>query len=188
MMTAETGEITLLLSQVRDGNKEALERLIPTVYHELRRLAGHYMRNERPEHTLQATELVHEAYLRLIGGRSCDFVNRAHFFAVAASVMRHLLVDHARARQRLKRGGAAVPLNAAVEAAAVPGADMLALDEALERLARIDPRQSRVVELRYFGGLTIQEIATVMELSERTVKYEWQMARAWLRAEVEQRP
>jgi len=180
----ETGEVTRLLAAVRNGDEQALQGLIPLVYQELRRLAAHYMQKERPDHSLQATELVHEAYLRLVGRGLPEWQNRAHFFAVAAKVMRNLLVDHARARQRVKRGGGPVRLDDVPEPAAFQSEELLAIEDALERLAGIDPRQGRIVELRYFGGLSIEEIATVMEISERTVKREWQMARAWLRAEV----
>ncbi len=185
-MSVETGEITLLLSQAKEGDQQALDRLIPIVYQELRRLAGHYMRHERPEHTLQATELVHEAYLRLVGRVMPDFRNRAHFFAVAAQAMRNLLVDHARARARLKRGIRSVfPLDdEVVTIAAGRSEEILAVEDALQGLAQLDPRQARIVELRYFGGLTNEEVAAVLDISLRTVKREWQMAKAWLRAEV----
>ena len=185
-MTKETGELTLLLAQAREGNKQALDQLVSAVYQELRRLAGHYMRNERPEHTLQATELVHEAYLRLIGDGGPDWRNRAHFFAVAAQVMHNLLVDHARARQRLKRGlKSDIPLDEVMTFAAVRSDELLAIEEALRTLSKIDARQARIVELRYFGGLSIEEAAAVLGISDRTVKREWQMAKAWLRSEVQ---
>ena len=181
----ETGEVTRILSEVRRGSREALEELIPVVYQELRRLAAHYMQQERPEHTLQATELVHEAYLRLVGRENADWQNRAHFFGAAAQVMRSLLVDHARARQRAKRGGGyALQLNEALTVAAVKSDELLAIEEALERLCEIDPRQGRIVELRYFGGLSVEEVAEVLGISERTVKREWQMAKVWIHAEV----
>ncbi len=183
-----TGEVTRILSEVRRGNPEALEELIPLVYRELRRLAAYYMQQERPEHTLQATELVHEAYLRLAGRENADWQNRAHFFGVAAQVMRSLLVDHARARLRAKRGGGqTVQLNEGLTFAAVKSDELLAIEEALARLCRIDPRQGRIVELRYFGGLSVEEVAEVLGISERTVKREWQMAKVWLHAEVKNR-
>jgi RNA polymerase sigma-70 factor (ECF subfamily) len=181
----ETGEITEMLAEVRGGSQQAIERLIPIVYEELRRLAGYYMRQERPDHTLQATALVHEAYLRLAGQQSQDWQNRAHFFAVAAQVMRNLLVDHARARQRDKRGGGhVVPLDDALTLVAAASDDVLAIDGALASLFRIAPRPARIVELRYFGGLNVEEIAAVLGISDRTVRREWQMAKAWLYAEV----
>jgi RNA polymerase sigma factor (TIGR02999 family) len=181
----ETGEITQLLAEIRSGDQETIERLIPIVYEELRRLAGHYMRQERPDHTLQATALVHEAYLRLVGQQSRDWQNRAHFFAVAAQVMRNLLVDHARARQRDKRGGGhLIRLDDAPPLVAAESDDLLAIDGALASLSKIAPRPARIVELRYFGGLSVEEIAVVLGISDRTVRREWQMAKAWLYAEV----
>jgi RNA polymerase sigma factor (TIGR02999 family) len=181
---SEAGEVTRLLTAVRDGDEHALEQLIPLVYQELRRLAAYFMQKEQPDHTWRATELVHEAYLRLVGRELPEWQNRAHFFAAAAQVMRNLLVDHARARRRAKRGGGAIRLDQAPEPANDRSEELLAIDDALERLAKIDPRQGRIVELRYFGGLSIEEIAAVMEISERTVSREWQMARVWLRTEV----
>ena len=184
-MSVETGEITLLLSQAREGDPQALDRLMPIVYRELRRLAGHYMCFERTDHTLQATALVHEAYLHLLGQGRPDFHDRAHFFAAAARAMRNLLVDHARARRRLKRGiKSCAPLDEAMAIAAARNDEILALEDALQNLARIDPRQARIVELRYFGGMTIEEAAAALGISARTVKREWQMAKAWLRSEV----
>jgi RNA polymerase sigma-70 factor (ECF subfamily) len=184
----KSGGITELLAEVRKGDEAALGRLIPIVYQELRRLAAHYMKPERTSHTLQATALVHEAYLRLAGQKQPDWRDRTHFFAVASQVMRNLLVDHARARRRLKRGGGCeLQLDEALTLAAFENKEVLALEEALQRLSRIDPRQERIVELRYFGGLSIEEVATVLGISERTVKREWQMARAWLYAEVREK-
>ena len=171
---------------MRGGNQEALNRLIAIVYHELRRFAQHYMGSQRLDHSLQATELVHEAYLCLVGNGGPDWQDRAHFFAVAAQVMRNLLVDHARARQRLKRGGGGkTQLDEAFALAAVQNEEVLAVHEALERLADLDPRQEKIVELRYFGGLSNDEVAAVLGVSERTVKREWQIAKAWLRSRVE---
>ena len=182
------GEITEMLAQVRNGDEAALGRLIPIVYKELRRLAAHHMKQERPSHTLQATALVHEAFLRLAGQKQPDWRDRVHFLAVASQVMRNLLVDHARARRRVKRGGGCeLQLDEALTLAAFESEEVLALEEALERLSRIDPRQERIVELRYFGGLSVEEVATVLGISARTVKREWQMARAWLYAEVRQK-
>ena len=178
--------MTGLLTAWRGGDKDAMERLIPIVYADLRRIAGQYMRSERGGHTLQTTALVHEAYLRLTRQRDRSWENRAHFFGVAAQIMRNLLVDHARASARAKRGGGAVEVQLDVSAE-LSGADperLLALDDALRRLAELDPRASRIVELRYFVGLTHEEIAEVMETSERTVKREWSTAKAWLRAEL----
>jgi|SRR5579872_64382 len=181
----EAGEISELLAEVRKGDQRAIETLMPIVYQELRRLASYYMQRERPDHTLQATALVHEAYLRLAGPGTHDCQDRAHFFAAAAKVMRNLLIDHARARHRAKRGGSAnVRLEDAVTLAIAENPELLAIDEALQNLAKIDPRQSRIVELRYFGGLSVEEVAAVLGISDRTVKREWQMAKAWLYAEL----
>jgi len=182
---AKAEEITELLADLRKGDQRAIETLMPIVYQELRRLAAHYMQRQPPDHTLQATALVHEAYLRLAGSRTLDWRDRAHFFAAAAQVMRNLLVDHARAGHRAKRGaGNDVRLDEALTLAAPESQYLLAIDEALSSLAKIDPRQSQIVELRYFGGLTIAEVATVLDISDRTVKREWQMAKAWLFAEL----
>ncbi len=159
---------------------------MPVVYEELRRLAKQHLRRERPDHTLQATALVHEAYLRLVDQRAVTWQNRAHFFGVAAQLMRRILVDYARRRQAAKRGGAAlkVSLNELVLAAEERSEEVVALDEALERLAAMDPRQGRVVELRIFSGLTVEETAEVLGISPATVKREWTMARAWLSREI----
>lgn len=182
----ESGDVTRILHEVRHGDQDALRQLIPIVYMELRRLAQHYMQGQRPDHSLQATELVHEVYLRLVGSVAPDWQNRAHFFAVAAQVMRNLLVDHARARQRLKRGGKGkTQLDEALTLAGTQNEELLAVHEALDRLADLDPRQGRIVELRYFGGLSNDEVAAVLGISERTVKREWQIAKAWLRSHVE---
>jgi RNA polymerase sigma factor (TIGR02999 family) len=184
-----SGEVTALLDAWRGGDRAALERLIPIVYGDLRRIASHYMRSEQEGHTLQATALVHEAYLRLTRERERTWENRAHFFGVAAQIMRNLLVDHARAAASAKRGGGAteIQLDAATELSTVAPEDLLALDDALRRLAEVDPRStsaSRVVELRYFVGLTNEEIAEVIDISVKTVKREWSAAKAWLRAEL----
>jgi RNA polymerase sigma factor (TIGR02999 family) len=180
------GEVTTLLSAWRAGDEDAFERLISIVYADLRRIASRYMRSENEGHTLQATALVHEAYLRLTTERERTWENRAHFFGVAAQIMRNLLVDHARRAMAAKRGGGAdaFPLESAAELSGVAPGDLLALDKALQRLAEVDPRASRIVELRYFVGLTIEEIAQVIETSPRTVKREWATAKMWLRAEL----
>lgn len=177
--------VTRLLDEVRGGNREALDRLLPLVYEEFRRLAAHFMRGERPDHTLQTTALVHEAYLRLVGRGEKDWRNRAHFFAIAAEVMRSILVDHARAHRAAKRGGGAarVPLHESMGLAAPEAEELLLLDEALRRLEKKDPRQARIVELRYFTGMTIAEISEVLEVPQRTVERDWSFAKAWLRRE-----
>jgi RNA polymerase sigma factor (TIGR02999 family) len=174
--------ITQLLEEVRQGEQAALAELLPLVYGELRRLAGHYLRGERPDHTLQATALVHEAYLQLVGQTSIEWQNRAHFFSVAAKVMRHILVDHARGHRAEKRGGGGLrlSLDEAVSFYEERDLSLVALDEALGRLARLDERQARVVELRFFGGLTTEEIAEVLKVSTDAVRYDWRMAKAWL--------
>ncbi|HEY0172282.1 MAG TPA: sigma-70 family RNA polymerase sigma factor [Pyrinomonadaceae bacterium] len=183
MTTPSTQEITRLLADWGGGDDAALEKLTPLVYAELRRIARRQMRDERPGHTLQATALVNEAFLRLGGGEGGDFHDRAHFYAVCAQVMRHVLIDHARTRTRDKRGGGAAHV-ALDEAAVVPdggGADeLVALDEALRGLEEFDPQKARVVELRYFGGLSIEETAEVLGVSPTTVRREWRRAKAWL--------
>jgi RNA polymerase sigma factor (TIGR02999 family) len=182
--------LTALLQSWQGGDREALDRVMAIVYDELRALAARHLAAERAGHTLQPTALVHEAYLRLAGQQQVDWKNRAYFFGAAATIMRRILVDHARRRVRDKRGGGVtlVPLEEAPEpvAAASPGSgiDVAALDEALDRLAALDARQARVVELRYFSGMTVDEIAEVMNLSPGTVKRDWTVARAWLFAEL----
>lgn len=182
------GGVTRMLADVAAGDRDAAASLFAIVYDELRRLAASALRRERPDHTLQPTALVHEAYLRLADEPDARWENRAHFLAVAAQAMRRILVDHARGRNALKRGSGESlrPLEGIdVEAAGADATiDLLVLDEALARLASLDARQARVVELRFFGGLTVEETAAVTGLSERTVKREWQMARAWLRREM----
>lgn len=178
---AEPGEVTAILADARNGDKEALGKLIPIVYKELRRLAAYCMEGQRPDHTLQPTALVHEAYLRLAGQDTLNWIDRAHFFASAAQAMRRLLVDHARTRLREKRGGGlVVRLDSDASFVAVESKELLEVHQALERLAAIDPQQSQIAELRYFGGLTVEEAAAVLGISERTVKRDWQMAKAWL--------
>jgi RNA polymerase sigma factor (TIGR02999 family) len=164
------------------GNQAVYDELFPIVYAELRRIAAREMRREKPGRTLQTTALVHEAYLRLLKDASLSFENRAHFLGVAARAMREILIEHARARSARKRGGGAVRLTLDDLVAPVPSPsiDVLALDEALQRLARIDERHARVVELRYFGGLSVEETAAALELSPATVKRAWTLARAWL--------
>jgi RNA polymerase sigma factor (TIGR02999 family) len=179
--------ITQLLIAWSDGRREALDDLMPFVYADLRRLAGGYMRREAADHALQPTALVHEAYVRLIDQRQVKWRNRAHFFGVAAGMMRRILVDNARRRRAEKRGGEWERVTLAdVEAAANGQAeiDVLALHEALERLAAFDPQQERIVELRYFGGLTIDETAEVVGISPATVVREWTIAKAWLRTDL----
>ena len=175
-------QITTLLLHIRQGDPQAASQLMEVVYPELRKLAQHYMEQERPSHTLQATALVHEAFLRIFGSEPIEWQNRAHFFAVAAKQMRQILVDHARARAAEKRGGprVQVSLDAATEVALAPDYDLIALDEALARLEALDPRASRVVELRFFGGLTEAEAVEVLGISLATLKRDWEFARAWL--------
>jgi RNA polymerase sigma-70 factor (ECF subfamily) len=182
-------DITRLLHEWRGGNAEALQRLIPLVYGELHALASRYLSHERRDHTLQTTALVNEAYLKLAGQRQVDWQNRAHFFGIAAQLMRRILVDHARRDRRKKRGGGAphVPLGDLDPPAAAPpvdAADAYAVDRALSRLEAIDPQQGRVVELRYFGGMTVDEAAEVLGVSPATVKRDWSVARAWLYREL----
>lgn len=179
-------EITRLLADWSNGDRDALEKLTPLVYDELRRLAGRYLRQERAGHTLQSTALVHEAYMKLVGQNNVRWQNRAHFFGIAAQMIRRILVDYARARKADKRGSGAEKLSLD-EAIALPGGqdlDLVALDDALEGLAKIDPRQSRLVELRFFAGLTIEETAEVMQMSLATAKRDWVSAKAWLSREV----
>ena len=180
-------DITRLLVAWRGGDESALERLVPVVERELRRLAGHYMRRERGGHTLQTTALINEVYLRLVGGPHVSWESRAHFYGIAAKLMREVLVDYARSRRRLKRGGGdavQVSLTECAPLSEEKSAELIALHEALNRLAAVDPRKSRVVEMRYFGGLSVEEIAAVLKVSAATVMRDWSMARAWLRKEV----
>lgn len=186
MNSDQPGDITQILENVRAGDQDAYERLMPLVYAEMRRLAARYLRRERPDHTLQPTALVHEAFLKLVDQRRVDWRNRAHFFGIAAQAMRRILVDHARGVQRQKRGGRErpVPIEDVQIAMAPRSLDVVALDEALNRLGELDEQQSRVVELRFFGGLSIEETAEVLGISSSTVKREWSMARAWLHQEL----
>jgi RNA polymerase sigma factor (TIGR02999 family) len=184
-----TRNVTQLLMSWSEGNQGALDQLTPLVYDELRRLAGRYLRHERPDHTLQSTDLVHEAYLRLVDQQSVRWQSRAHFFGIAAQMIRRILVDHARKRHAAKRGAAPVKLalDEAVAAAGPRDVDLVALDEALEGLARLDAQQSRVVELRFFAGLTIEETAEVLRVSPATVKRDWTTAKAWLYRDLSRR-
>ena len=177
-----SGELTQLLVDYSNGKREALDVLTPMVYKELRNLAARYLRRERSDHTLQSTALVHEAYLRLIDQNQVQWQNRAHFFGVAAQMIRRILVDHARTRHAQKRGGNAQKLSLD-EAIGLPeqrDLDIIALDDALKLLAELDPQQSKVIELRFFGGLSIEETAEAIGISPATVKREWVTARAWL--------
>jgi RNA polymerase sigma factor (TIGR02999 family) len=176
------GSVSRLLRAWGRGDLHARDELVPVVYRELRRRAGAYLRRERPEHTLQPTALVHEAYLRLTAQDRVAWQNRAHFFAIAAQMMRRVLIDHAREHQAVKRPGAnlRVVLDDGIGAAQPPSCELMMVDEALVDLARIDPRQAQIVELRYFGGLSEQEVAAVLSVSRATVTREWQTARAWL--------
>jgi RNA polymerase sigma-70 factor (ECF subfamily) len=175
-------EVTQLLQAWSNGDQEALDKLAPLVYEELHRLARRYMSHERPGHTLQTTALVNEAYLRIVNWKNVRWQNRAHFFAVAAQMMRRILVDFARARTYEKRGGQArrVSLSEAANVSGERGEDLIALDDALQSLARLDPRKSRIVELRFFGGLSVEETAEVLKISTRTVMRDWGLAQAWL--------
>ena len=181
-MSSTQRTVTQLLLAWREGDRSALDRLMPLVYEELRRLARHYMRGERTGHTLQTTALVNEAYLRLVDHKNIQWQNRAHFFAVAAQAMRRVLVDHARSRGYAKRGGSAhrVTFDEGALISQGQDPDLLALDEALSRLSAIDPRKAQIVELRYFGGLSVEETAEVVNVSAVTVMREWNKAKAWL--------
>jgi RNA polymerase sigma factor (TIGR02999 family) len=178
--------IDTLLAEWGQGNEGAREALMPVVYDELRRLARRHLWNERPDHTLQSAALVNEAYLRLAGQKAPQWRNRAHFFGVAAQLMRHILVDHARNRHAAKRGGGAtkLALDAEVSVAEKQDIHLVALDDALNTLAELDAQQARVIELRFFGGLSIEETAVVLDVSSATVKRDWVTARAWLRREL----
>jgi RNA polymerase sigma factor (TIGR02999 family) len=181
MAQPEPGDVTRLLVSWSGGDKKALGELVPFVYRELRGLAAAYIRRERRDHTLQPTALVHEAYLRLVDQTHVENPSRAQFFAIAANLMRQILVHHAKRHRAAKRGGGnKVALDEAAGVVQQRGVDLLALDEALDRLAQLDPRQSRIVELRFFGGLTEEEIADVLDVSAITVKRDWRVARALL--------
>jgi len=183
---SESGVVTNLLADWRRGDQAALDRLLPLVYDELRRLARGHMRAERPDHLLQTTALVHEAYLRLVNQKNVRWQTRVHFFAVAAQVMRHILVDYARARLRAKRGGAGelLPLHDVAVISEGRAEELIAVHLALDNLSALDPRKSKVFELRYFGGMSIDEAADALHVSPATVARDWRMAKAWLRREI----
>jgi RNA polymerase sigma factor (TIGR02999 family) len=184
--TSSQHEVTKLLIRLTEGDHAVLDALLPAVYDELRRLASNYLRRERVGHTLQPTALVHEAYIRLVDQTRVEWQNRAHFFGVAAQMMRRILVDHARAQAADKRGGDAqkLSLDENIDVSAMRPSELVALDEALERLAQLDPQKSRLVELRFFGGLSVEETAEVLGVSAPTVKRQWRMAKAWLYGQV----
>jgi RNA polymerase sigma factor (TIGR02999 family) len=189
-ITDSRSEVTVLLGELKLGRKDALERLMPLVYRELRRVAGRCMRAESPGHTLQPTALVHEAFLRLVGQDHANWQNRAQFVGVAGRLMRRILVDHARGRRALKRG---IPVTLHEEILQRAGSldqteEILAVDEILEMLAALDPQQARIVELRYFGGLSVEETAEALEISPRTVKRDWAMAKGWMKSQLETQP
>jgi RNA polymerase sigma factor (TIGR02999 family) len=185
-MTRTPRNITQLLVAWNGGDKAALDQLIPIVYDELRRQASRYLRQERPGHTLQTTALIHEAYLRLIDQKSVQWQNRAQFFGIAAQLMRRILVDHARTKHRAKRGGSAVRISLSDATAVTQDAnlDLVELDQALNRLAEIDPQQGKIVELRFFSGLNVEETAAALNISPATVKRDWSVAKAWLHREI----
>jgi len=181
MASPSPKDVTRLLVDWGNGDQAALDELIPLVYDELRRMAGRYMRRESKGHTLQTSALVNEAYLRLVDQKSVQWQNRAHFFGVAAHLMRRILVDHARSRSRAKRGGGAQMVSLAEQAVTSKEvADVIALDDALKNLAEMDPRKSQIVEMKFFGGLTTEEVAEVLKVTSRTVEREWRKAKAWL--------
>jgi RNA polymerase sigma factor (TIGR02999 family) len=183
-----SGDVTQLLVELTKGNKAAASKLIPLVYKELRRLAGRQMRRERADHTLQATALVNEAYIKLVEQRPVRWQNRAHFFAIAAQTMRCVLIDHARSHLRAKRGGGqeVIALDETFVFSPERSRELLRLDESLERLAKFDPQQSKIVELRFFAGLTVEETAAVLQVSPKTVKRDWSVAKAWLHGDLRQ--
>jgi RNA polymerase sigma factor (TIGR02999 family) len=186
MPDAECSETTQLLRAWASGDRGALEQLTPRVYDELRRIAGHFMRDERPGRTIQTTALVHEAYLKLIDVTNVDWQHRAHFFAISAQIMRRILLDRARRRVAAKRGGVAprVNLDEVPDLGSGRARELIALDDGLNTLAKVDPRKARVIELRFFAGLSVEETAEVLKVSSDTVKRDWRLARAWLLAEL----
>ncbi len=188
-MQPPSDEITELLQSWSQGDPSAIEKLVPLVYHELHRLAKRYMSDERPGHTLQTTALVNEAYLRLVDTSRAGWEGRTHFFGACAQVMRHILVDWARSRHALKRGGdlSALDLNEAIAAAKQPESDLVAIDDALKSLEAVDPRKGRVVEMRFFGGLSVKETAEILKVSPETVQRDWKFAKSWLRRELSRR-
>lgn len=179
-------QITELLIDWNNGSPEAMDKLMPMVESELRRIAANYMRRERPGHTLQTSALVNEAYLKLVDQRQVRWQNRSHFFALASQLMRRILLDHARSQRRVKRGGDAIPLNLDDVAVMAPekSAELVALDDALTRLAEFDSRKSKIVEMRFFGGLTVDEVAEALGIAPITVMLHWRLARAWLQREM----
>jgi RNA polymerase sigma factor (TIGR02999 family) len=185
-MQLPSEQITQLLQSWNQGDQGAIDKLVPLVYDELHRLAQGYMANERPSHTLQTTALINEAYLRLVDSAHADWECRTHFFGVCAQVMRRILVDWARSRQALKRGGdaSALDLDEGLAAAKQPGTDLVGVDDALNTLAALDPRKGQVVELRFFGGLSVKETAEVLKVSPETVQRDWKLAKSWLRREL----
>lgn len=184
MTEADRKEITRLLREIKTGGDAPSDDLLDAVYDDLRRLAANYMRRERPDHTLQATALVHEAYMRLVDWQNVTWQNRAHFFSVAARVMRRVLIDHSRLKQTGKRSGQTIVLDEAISFPDKRQIDIVALDEALRSLEAVDPRQAKVVELRFFGGLSIPEAAFVLGVSESTVRRDWTFAKAWFQREL----
>ena len=186
---AVSPDITSLLKKLAEGNQHAGSELVPVIYQELHRLAANHLRHERPDHTLQPTALVHEAYIKLVAQRNTDWQSRAHFFAVASNLMRRILVDYARRNLRAKRGGGQVRMSLDGVLLVSPNRPdkMLALDESLTRLEKLDARQGRIVELRYFGGLTVEEAAEFLGVSSTTVRREWTSAKAWLYGELKER-
>ncbi len=179
-------DLTQLLVAWSHGDQAALDQLMPIVYDELRRLARSYLRRERPDHSLEGTAVVHEAYLRLVDQRQVEWQSRAQFFGLASQMIRNILVDHARRRNRLKRGGDACKISVAADLAATaePALDLVELDDALQNLSKLDSRQARIVEMRFFGGLSIEETAEALQISPATVKRDWTIARAWLQREL----
>lgn len=189
MTDERSHEVTQLLQQLQQGDSRAADQLVPLVYAELHDLAAGYLRRERPDHTLQPTALVHEAYLKLVGQRTVTWQSRSHFLGIAAQAMRRILVDHARRRRTtLGPGGALITLDDGMLVEQPASLDLIALDEALTRLAALDARQGRIVELRFFGGLGIEEVAEVLGIAPITVKREWRIARAWFRRELTEAP
>ncbi len=185
-MEPQSQQITALLQSWSQGDQAAIDKLVPLVYDELHRLAKRYMSDERPGHTLQTTALVNEAYLRLVDSSHASWEGRTQFFAVCAQMMRRILVDWARSRRALKRGGdvSTLDLDEALAAAKQPGTDLAAIDDALNALGAVDPRKSQVVEMRFFGGLSVKETAEVLKISEETVHRDWKLAKSWLRREL----
>lgn len=184
MESRDTSEVTLLLNRMGEGSDSAPGLLLELVYDDLRRLAGAYMKNERGDHTLQATALVHEAYMRLVDWKNVSWQNRAQFFSVAAEVMRKVLIDHARSHQAQKRSGHKLVLDDAISLPDRKPIDLIALEEALQSLEKLDPRQAKIVEMRFFGGLSIEETAYILKVSESTVRRDWTFAKAWFQREL----